>query len=95
MPDARRSTVPSRTFALGVAAPLACALAALVCLRIGWWVLFQARIGPVVATLTGSHGVHSGDVIGVGSVAVGLALAAGAYALARRPAPVVARVSAR
>lgn len=94
MPRGRLSTA-RRSLVLGAAGPLASALAALAFLRVAWWVIFQVRIGPVVATVTGSHGVHSGDVLGVGSAVLGLAFAAGAYSLSRRPRPARVPVSRR
>ncbi|HUR23920.1 MAG TPA: hypothetical protein VMZ73_08630 [Acidimicrobiales bacterium] len=91
MPAARKE-VPARAIAL--ATPVMCAMATLAFLRVGLWVLFEARIGPVVATLTGSHGVHSGDVLGVGSVALAAAFAAATYISARDPRRVLTVVSA-
>ncbi len=38
-------------------------------------IVFQLRIGGVVATLWSSHGVHSGDLLGVASALLALWLA--------------------
>jgi hypothetical protein len=48
---------------------------AILCAAVSAWVVFVARIGPVVAVLTPTHGVHAGDVLAVPCLVLG-ALAA-------------------
>lgn len=93
MPAAPRSNVPQDASTLAVVAPLVCALSALACLCVSWWIIFQASIGPVVATLTTSHGVHSGDVFGLCAMALSFAFAGRTYTSLRRPRPSLALVS--
>lgn len=44
-----------------------CATLSLVYLLVAYWVVFQLRIGPVVAVISSREGwgVHTGDVFGV------------------------------
>lgn len=58
-----------------------CAAMALAYLGVAWWVVFDIRIGPVIATLTETHGVHSGDMIGIVSLFLGVAFAIGSAML--------------
>ena len=58
-----------------------CAALALAYLAVAWWIIFDIRIGPVVGTITETHGVHSGDMLGVASFGLGTAFALGAAML--------------
>lgn len=58
-----------------------CAALALAYLAAAWWIIFDIRIGPIVATLTTTHGVHSGDVFGLMSLVLGVMFAVGSAVL--------------
>ena len=47
------------------------ALVAVAYLLVGWWVIFDIRIGPTVAVITPTHGVHTGDMVGLGALVLG------------------------
>lgn len=40
-----------------------------------WRVVFQLRLGPVVAPISASRGVHQGDVLGIAALAMALTCA--------------------
>lgn len=58
-----------------------CAGLAFAYLAVAWWVVFDIRIGPVIASLSETHGVHSGDMLGVVALALGVAFAIGSAML--------------
>lgn len=58
-----------------------CAALAIGYLITAWWIVFQIRVGPVVATLTETNGVHSGDVIGIFALGLGVVFAIGSAML--------------
>ncbi len=95
MPAALRSNSPHNASFLAVVGPLMSAVVALACLSVGWWIIFHARIGPVVATITAGHGVHTGDVFGLCAVALSLGFGTRAYTSVRRPERSLALVPGR
>lgn len=93
MQTALRVTIGRK--ALTLAAPALCVLATIASLRISWWIIFQGRMGPVVATITSGRGIHTGDILGLCFGALALAFAAGTYASVRQPRRLLALVSTR
>ena len=77
-----RSTRPIRSVrSRKLAGAAVCAALALGYLAVAWWIIFDIRVGPVIGTLTETHGVHSGDMLGVASFGLGTAFALGAAML--------------
>lgn len=65
-----------------------CAMLAVAYALTGAWIVFSTKMGPIVATLTPTHGVHSGDVVGVAAmVMAGVFTIAAAALAAPSPAP--------
>src|SRR5688572_14000834 len=76
-----RSHRPLSARSRKIAAAAACAAIALAYLAVGWWIVFDIRVGPVVASLTDTQGVHSGDFLGLASFLLGLGFALGSAML--------------
>lgn len=58
-----------------------CAAIAFAYLATAWWIVFDIRVGRVVATLTETQGIHSGDMLGVVSMFFGVVFAIGSAML--------------
>jgi hypothetical protein len=63
-----------------------CGALSIAYLLAAYWVVFQLRIGPVVAVISSREGwgIHTGDVLGVAAAAMGALLAVRAATMLER-----------